>query len=90
MTMVCSTAAIRVNLKVEQSINLKFLLKLKKTPTECDEMYKVFGGKGEPFFGRQKWFSEGKEKVKDDELPNRPVTARTERKFHNIIEIVRK
>ena len=88
------SAAIMVNVKVEQRINLKFLVKLKKSPMECFQMLKeVFGDNAMSrarVFLWHKRFSEGREEVEDDERPGRSVTSRTEGNVQKINEIVRK
>lgn len=83
-----------VNIKVEQRINLKFLVKLKKSPTECFQILKeVFGDNAMSrarVFEWHKRFYEGREEVEDDERPGRPVTVRSEENVQKVCEIVRK
>lgn len=83
-----------VNLKIEQRINIKFLVKLKKSPTECFLMLtEVFGDNAlsrARVFEWHKRFTEGREEVEDDERPGRPVSSRTEGNVQKISDIVRK
>lgn len=83
-----------VSVKIEQRINLKFLVKLKKSATECYQLLKeVFGDNTMSrtcVFEWHRRFSEGREEVEDDERPGRPVTSRTEEKIQKVSEIVRK
>ncbi|XP_039610931.1 protein GVQW3-like [Polypterus senegalus] len=83
-----------LSLKVEQRVNLKFLVKLNKTPTECFQM--LTGAYGEYCMSRarvfewHKRFSEGRENVEDNERPGRPSTSRTEENVEKIRQMVRK
>jgi hypothetical protein len=44
VTKLCCSAGFVARMKIEQRINLKFLVKLKKTPTECFQLLKeVYG-----------------------------------------------
>ncbi|VVC27613.1 Hypothetical protein CINCED_3A014085 [Cinara cedri] len=74
--------------KQEQRINLKFLVKLKKTPTECYKLLQeAYGGNSlsrARFFEWYKRFSEGRESTEDDQRPGRPVTQ-----INQINQIVR-
>jgi histone-lysine N-methyltransferase SETMAR len=83
-----------VNIKVEQRINIKFLVKLKKSPTECFEMLKeVFGDNYMSCARVFEWhrrFSEGREEVEEDERPGRFVSSRTDKNIQKINEIVQK
>lgn len=89
----CS-AAIMISLKIEQRINLKFLVKLKKSPTECFQLLKeVFGDNcmsRTQVFEWHKRFVEGREVVEDDERSGRPVTSRTDENIQKINKIVRR
>nr|CAH7729373.1 unnamed protein product [Callosobruchus chinensis] len=71
-----------ISLKIEQHINLKFLVKLGKSPSECFQLLKeVFGDNcmsRTRVFEWHKRFSEGREEVEDDERTGRPVTSRIE------------
>ncbi|VVC29582.1 Hypothetical protein CINCED_3A015493 [Cinara cedri] len=64
--------------KQGQRINLKFLVKLKKTPTECYKLLQeAYGGNSlsrARVFERYKRFGEGRESTEDDQRPGRPVT----------------
>ena len=66
-----------ISSKVEQRINLKFLVKLRKPPSECFQLLKeVFGDNcmsRTRVFEWHKPFSEGREEVEDDERTGRPV-----------------
>ena len=89
----CS-AEIMISLKIEQRINLKFLVKLKKSPNECFQLLKeVFGDNcvsRTQVFEWHKRFVEGREVVEDDERSGRPVTSRTDEKIQKINKIVRR
>jgi hypothetical protein len=66
-------------MKIEQRINLKFLVKLKKkTPTECFQLLKEMYGDNVMsrtwVFEWHKRFMGGREEVEDDERPGRPST----------------
>lgn len=77
----------------EQRINLKFLVKLNKTPTECFNLLKqVYGDESlsrARVFEWHKRFSDGRDSVEDNERPGRPVTASTSQKIARISEMVR-
>jgi hypothetical protein len=64
------------NLKIEQRVNLKFLVELRKSPTECLKMLTEMYGKEmmsrTRVFEWHKLFKDRREKVKDDEHPGRP------------------
>jgi hypothetical protein len=63
--------------KIEDCVNIKFLVKLKKTAT--DMFILLHEEDGENTFLRTcmfewyKWFSEGREDVEDDEMTSCPV-----------------
>jgi hypothetical protein len=65
--------------KSEQRVNIKFLVKLKKSATETFQL--LTEAYGEDCISRarvfewHKRFSEGRESVKDDDRPDRPRTA---------------
>ncbi|KAG5331644.1 MOS1T transposase, partial [Acromyrmex charruanus] len=65
----------------EQRINVKFLVKLKKTPTECYKLLKEAYGENSlsraRVFEWYKRFSEGRESTEDDQRPGRPVSVST-------------
>ncbi|KYN33876.1 hypothetical protein ALC56_11689 [Trachymyrmex septentrionalis] len=73
--------------KHEQRINVKFLVKLKKTPTECYKLLKeAYGAR---VFEWYKRFSEGRESTEDDQRPDRPVFVSAPQTVTKINEIVR-
>jgi transposase len=78
----------------EKHINVKFLVKLKKTPTECYKLLKEVYGESSLsrvcVFEWHKQFSEGRESTEDDQRPGRPVSISTPQKVAQINEIVRK
>lgn len=82
------------NEKIEQRINLKFLVKLKKTPTEClqllKEVYEDTCMSRAMVFMWHKRFSGGREAVEDDEREGRPSTSKTDENVEKITEIIRK
>lgn len=77
----------------EQRINVKFLVKLKKTPTECYKLLKEAYGENSlsraRVFEWYKRFSEGRESSEDDQRPGRPVSVSTPQTVTKINEIVR-
>ena len=79
--------------KHEQRINLKFLVKLKKTPTECykllQEAYGDISLSRARVFEWCKRFSEGRESTENDQRPGRPVTVSTQETVTEINQIVR-
>ncbi|XP_064479996.1 protein GVQW3-like [Ornithodoros turicata] len=79
--------------KAEQRTNLKFLAKLKKSPSECLKLLQeVYGDNAMSrtrVFEWHKRFADGREKVEDDESPDRPVTATTEENIAKINAVVR-
>ncbi|VVC39540.1 Hypothetical protein CINCED_3A020937 [Cinara cedri] len=81
------------NLKIEQRVNLKFLVKLKKSPTECLKMLSEVYGKDTMsrtrVFEWHKKFKDGREGVKDDEHPGRPCTSKSDENVDKIDKIVR-
>jgi hypothetical protein len=81
--------------KIEQRINLKFLVKLKKkTLTECFQVLKeVYDDNIMPctrVFEWHKRFTEKQEEVEDDERLGRPLASKTKGNVEKISEIVRK
>lgn len=80
------------NLKIEQRINLKFLVKLKKSPTECLKMLTEVYGKDTMSRTRDfewpKKFKDGREEV-EDEHPGRPCTSKTDENVDKIDKIIR-
>lgn len=79
--------------KQEQRINLKFLVKLKKSPTECYKLLQeVYGDNAlsrARVFEWCKRFSKGRESTEDDQRPGRPVTVSTPETVTKINQIVR-
>jgi len=79
--------------KHEQLINMKFLVKLKKSPTECYKLLKEAYGENSlsraRVFEWYKRFSEGRESTEDDQRPGRPVSVSTSQTVTKINEIVR-
>ena len=63
------------NSRMEQRINLKFLVKLRKTPTECFKLKEVYGEDAMSrmqIFQWHKRFGKGRKKVEDDPKTGRP------------------
>lgn len=81
-----------VSSKVEQRINLKFLVKLNKTATESFRMLTQVYGKEcmsrARVFEWHKRFSEGRDDVEDDDRCGRPCTSRTDSIVKRIEQIV--
>jgi hypothetical protein len=79
-------------MKIEQHINLKFLVKLKKKISECFQLVKEVYSDNvmsrTRVSERHKRFMEGREEVEDDELPGRPSASQTEENIEKISEIV--
>ena len=81
--------------KIEQRVNLKFLVKLKKIfPTKCLKLLKEVYGDNlmshSRVFEWHKRFSDGRDEVEDDEHPGRPSTSKTDQNIQKISEIFRK
>ncbi|VVC27913.1 Hypothetical protein CINCED_3A014477 [Cinara cedri] len=78
------------NLKIE---HLKFLVKLKKSPTECLKMLTEVYGKDTMsrtrVFKWHKRFKDGREEVEDYEHPGRPCTSKSDENVDKIDKIVR-
>ena len=68
--------------RMEQRINLKFLVKLRKTPTECFKLLKEIYGENVmsrmQIFEWQKCFQKGCKEVEDDSKTGRPSTRTNE------------
>ena len=79
--------------KHEQRINLKFLVKLKKTPNKCYKLLQEAYGDNSlsraHVFEWCKRFSEGRESTEDEQRPGRPVTVSTQETITKINQIVR-
>jgi hypothetical protein len=73
-------------------MNVKFCVKLKKSPSETLEMLKsVYGESAMSKSNVFKWhkrFREGREDVNDDERSGAPVTKRTDGNVSKIRELV--
>lgn len=78
--------------KHEQRINLKFLVLLGKTPTECYKLLKEVYGENSLSRARVfewcKRFFHGRESINDDQRPGRPVSISTPQMVTKINEIV--
>ena len=77
-------------MSVEQRTNIKFFVKLGKTPTETLDLLKaVFGEQAMSrtrVFEWHKRFSTGREDVDDDPRPERPSTSRIEANIEKVKE----
>ena len=80
---------------MEQRINLKFLVQLRKTPTECfrllPETKKVYGEdvmSRTQIFKWHKRFEKGHEEVEDDPKTGRPSTMRTDENITTVKQLV--
>jgi hypothetical protein len=67
-TVCLSSVRIMFSVKVEQHVNVKFLIKLGKSATECLSHTQVF-----EWFKR---FKEGRGEIEDDSRPCRPCTSK--------------
>jgi len=80
-------------MSVEQRINLKFLVRLGKTPTKALKLLQeVYGDdtmSKTRLFEWHRRFKEGKEEVEDDHRNGRPSTSRTEENVQRVREKVR-
>ena len=78
---------------IEQRINLKFLVRLGKTPTETfNSLQEVYGDatmSRTRIFEWHKRFSDGREDVEDDPRSGRPTTSRTNENVERVREKVR-
>ena len=81
------------NTRMEQQINLKFLVKLGKNPTECFKLLKEVYGKdvmSRPrVFEWHKHFKSGCEEVKNDPKSGRPSTTKTDENIKRVKQLVR-
>lgn len=81
------------NKKMEQRINLKFLVKLRKSPTECFKLLKEVYGKDvmsrARVFEWHKRFKSGREEVEDDPRSGRPSTSKTDENIARVKQLVR-
>ena len=80
-------------MSIEQRINLKFLVRLGKTPTETfNLLQEVYGDatmSRTRIFEWHKRFREGREDVEDDPKSGRPTTSRTNENVERVREKVR-
>ncbi|XP_053459236.1 protein GVQW3-like [Nycticebus coucang] len=80
-------------LELEQRTKIKFLVKLGKSGSEIRDMLaQVYGDNAMKKTAVYKWikrFSEGRERVTDEERSGRPVTSRTDENIEKIRRIVR-
>ena len=80
-------------MSVEQQINLKFLDRLGKTPTEAltllQEVYGDDTMSRTRLFVRHRRFKEGREEVEDDHRSGRPSTSRTDQHVEHVRQKVR-
>ena len=75
-------------MSVKQRINLKFLVRLGKTPTEALKLLQdVYGDNTmsrTPLFEWHRRFKEGREEVEDDHRSWRPSTSRTDKNVERV------
>ena len=80
-------------MSIEQRINLKFLVRLGKTPTETfNLLQQVYGDatmSRTRIFEWHKRFREGREDVEDDPRSGKPTTSRTNENVERVREKVR-
>jgi len=79
--------------KMEQRISLKFLVKLKKSPTECLKLLKKFVAKTwchghKSLNGTNKRVKNGREKVEDDPKSGQPSISKTDDKIGRVKQLV--
>ena len=77
---------------MEQRINLKFLVKLRKTPIECFKLLKEVYGEDVmsimQIFEWHKRFEKGREEVEDDPKTGRPSTMRKDKNIIGVKQLV--
>ena len=82
-----------ISSRMEQRIILKFLVKLRKTPTECFKLLKEVYGKDvmskTQIFKWHKRFEKGREEVEDDPKTGRTSTMRTDENITSVKQLVR-
>ena len=80
-------------MSVEQRINLKFLVRLGKNPTEAPKLLQeVYGDdtmSRTRFFEWHRRFKEGREEVEDDQRSGRPSTSRADKNVERVRQKVR-
>ena len=80
-------------MNLEQRTNLKFLVRLGKTPSECLELLQqVYGNNAMSrtrVFEWHKRFKEGREEVEDNQRSGRPSTSRTADNTEQVKQLVR-
>ena len=80
------------NTRMEQHINLKFLVKLRKSPTDCFKLLKEVYGKDvmsrPQVFERHKCFKRGCKEVEDDLRTGQPSTATTDENIIRVKQLV--
>jgi transposase len=76
---------------MEQRVNIKFCVKLGKTPTETYMLETVYGDEAlsrSSVFEWIKRFKDECEKLQDDSRSGRPSTSRNADKIANVLEMV--
>ena len=80
--------------KCEQGVNIRFLVKLKKSAMETFQLLTEALGEGCMSLARvfewHKRFSEGRESLKDDDRPDRLRTAVTDDNIEKVRDVIRK
>ena len=80
-------------MSIEQQLNLKFLLRLGKTPTEAlkllQEVYDDDTMSRTHLFERHRRFKEGREEVEDDHRSGRPSSSRTDENVERVRQKLR-
>ena len=80
-------------MSIEQRINLKFLVRLGKTPTEALKLLQeVYGDDTMSRTRLFEWyrrFKEGREEVEDDHMSGRPSSSRTDENVERVRQKVR-
>jgi len=73
-------------------VNIKFHVKLKKSMMETFQLLTEAYGEDcmsrVCMFERHKWFSEGRESLKDDDRPGCPCTAVTDDNIENVSDVI--
>jgi len=82
-----------LSVNVEQSVNVKFCVKLGKSATEMyDFLKKVYGDECLSHTQVFEWFErfkEGREEIRDNQRPGLPSTSKTDANIEKVGEIVR-